>query len=192
MIYIYAVHKSIYKIKSKLKIVAAICLLFCLNNANAQNKKEESLIIESPDKAVKFYLQSNNGSLIYFVNFNNRPIIKTSGLGLTIDGKIFGEQTSIGKIEKYMIDETYPYRGVHSVAKNKCNGAKISINAKNNFIIEARVFNDGAAFRYIINKSDSSHIEKDNTEFIIPPGSAIVNAVFPVAPAFINQIIFKA
>ena len=61
---------------------------------------------------------------------------------------------SIGKITKTNIDETYSYRGVHSNAINKYVGAKISIGNSIPFQLEVKVFNDGVAFRYLVNNKD--------------------------------------
>lgn len=142
--------------------------LFFSINVFCQN---QSAIISSPDAAIKLLIEAKENSLFYSVFCNKIPVINRSNLGLIINGKSFGESASLGRVMQYKMDQAYPFRGVHSIAKNKCNGAKININAKHNFIIEARVFNDGVAFRYVINNKDSAIIEKDNTEFIIPNGS---------------------
>ena len=156
---------------SKLKIVAVLCLIFCLQNLFAQNKNPTSgIFISSPDGAIKFHLESKSGTLTYSIDFNKIPIIESSALGLMVKGNSFGDGTTIEKVERYNINETYPFRGVHCIATNKCNGAKMNINAKQNFIVEVRVFNDGVAFRYIIDNKDSSTIGKDNSEFVIPAG----------------------
>ena len=160
--------------KSKLKIVIALSLLFCVQNLCAQNKNSASgTLISSPDGAIKFHIESKSGTLSYSIDFNKVPVIELSALGLTVNGNSFGDGASIGSVSRYSINETYLFRGVHSSATNKCNGVKININAKQNFLIEARVFNDGIAFRYIIANKDSSTIEKDNSEFVIPAGSTI-------------------
>ncbi len=161
--------------KSKLKIVIVLNLLFCLHSVYAQNKKSTTgaLIISSPDGSIKLNIESKSGTLTYSINFNKTIVIESSALGLTVNGNSFGDASSIGNVVRYNLNKTYPYRGVHSRAINKCNGAKVSINAKQNFVIEARVFNDGVAFRYVINNKDSALIEKDNSEFVIPSGSII-------------------
>ena len=95
-------------------------------------------------------------------------------MGITINNILAGGKVIISKSSLYKSDETFAYRGVHSLAHNKCNGAKVAIISGNiPFVIEARVFNDGVAFRYIIENRDSSIIDKEETSFAIPAGSFI-------------------
>lgn len=157
--------------KIKSIIVAALFSMFYFHCANAQTTKP--ITVSSPDGAIKFYIESKNSLLTYAIEFNKIQIIESSALGLSVNEKLIAESSSVGSVSRYNINETYPVRGVHSIAINKCNGAKISIQAKQNFIIEVKVFNDGVAFRYIIDKKDSSTIGKDNSEFVIPSGSTI-------------------
>ncbi|QNK61828.1 glycoside hydrolase family 97 catalytic domain-containing protein [Pedobacter sp. PAMC26386] len=137
-------------------------------------RAQKTIIIASPDGKIHLLLQQKNGSLAYAVNFNKKPVIEYSHLGMIINGKLFGDQASTGEVEKYTINETYPYRGVHNLARNHCNGVKININAtESSFVLDVRVFNDGVAFRYLISNTNEAIIEKDTTEFVIPSGSLV-------------------
>lgn len=129
------------------------------------------VLISSPDTHIQLYIGTDdNGKLYYYIQFNNKAVIESSALGLTVNGYLI-DAGSLTNVVRYNLNETYPFRGVHSTAINKCNGAKINFSAKQNFTIEARVFNDGVAFRYIINNKDSAIVQSDNTEFTIPAGS---------------------
>ena len=130
--------------------------------------------IESPDKKIQFKIHQQNGKLQYAVNFNNNPVIEIATLGIQVNEILYGENAAIGKITTFKKEEIYDYRGVHSKAVNKYNGAAVNIiSATAAFILEIRVFNDGVAFRYIINKKDSSVITKEATNFLLPAGSII-------------------
>jgi alpha-glucosidase len=94
-------------------------------------------------------------------------------MGLVINGYVFGEELAIATMQRYKMNETYPYRGVHNKAVNKCNGGKIFMRSYFPFCIEVRVFNDGVAFRYITNSKGAAGVEKDLTEFVLPAGSII-------------------
>ena len=130
--------------------------------------------IESPDKKIQFNISLLNGKLQYAINFNSNPVIETSPLGIQVNDIFFGENAAIGKITTSKKEETYNYRGIHSKAVNKYNSAAINItSATAPFILEVKVFNDGVAFRYIIDKKDSSVITKETTAFLLPAGSII-------------------
>jgi alpha-glucosidase len=141
----------------------------------AQNKTASTPVqIQSPDKEITFTLSALGGTLQYSINYKNAPVINASRLGLVVNGKLSGENSSTGKVEKYKINDKYAYRGVHSTAINKCNGAKINITSiQSPFILDVRVFNDGVAFRYVVNNSGAATIEKDTTAFVIPAGSMV-------------------
>lgn len=129
--------------------------------------------ISSPDSRIKLLVEVKNGSVSYSVDFRRMKVIEPSALGILINGKLFGTAKGLGKVTYYKLNETYPSRGIHSTAVNKCNGAKIFINGAAPFILEVRIFNDGVAFRYLIGNKDSAIIEKDNTEFVLP-GTSII------------------
>ncbi len=132
-----------------------------------------SPVFYSPDGNIAFRLFCQNKKLIYTVEYNNTPVIEPSAMGLLVNEKPIAQNAVIGKITKQKADEEYAYRGIHTNAVNKYAGAKISINGSIHFQIELRVFNDGVAWRYLINNKDSATIEKDNTQFVLPATSVI-------------------
>jgi alpha-glucosidase len=131
------------------------------------------VIIKSPDGAIQFSVLNEKGNLTYAVNVNKKPIVEPSSLGLLINGKTVGENVTTGKINQKKVQQVYAFRGVHSMASNYYTDAKINFTGKTAFIFQVRVFNDGVAFRYIINNNDSAVIENDNTVFTIPQGSFV-------------------
>src|SRR5262249_13221364 len=83
--------------------------------------------IASPDGSVQCNVFSSDGVLRYEVSFKNKPVIEASPLSFTIDGAEFAAKASFGEIKTYRVNETYPWRGVHSTASNHCNGATIAL-----------------------------------------------------------------
>jgi alpha-glucosidase len=146
------------------------CFIFVtiVSFANDAIPFANSVSISSPDKRIKLVVEVSNGRLSYSIDFNKIKVIESSALDILISGKQSGSTTGLGSITYYKLNETYPYRGIHSTAVNKYNGVKISIRRDDPFLIEARVFNDGVAFRYVISNKDPVIIQKDNTEFVIP------------------------
>ena len=134
----------------------------------------DTTLIQSPDGTVHFKLFKQANQLSYAITFNGETIIKPSPFLMTVEGISITENITIAKTERYKINETYQWRGVHSKATNHCNGAKIFINNKQKWALEVRVFNDGAAFRLIIpGKQNESRIPGETTVFNIPSKSTI-------------------
>lgn len=134
----------------------------------------DSVIISSPDQSIRLQLHCKNGVLSYNIDFNQSHVILSSRLNMVLSGKSAEQNLSMVSVEKYKVNNTYPYRGVHSTAINKYNGVTIKITSGASlFRVEGRVYNDGVALRYLIENTDSAIIENDNTEFSIPAGSTI-------------------
>lgn len=159
------------KRNSILLLIGGLVFLKIAAFATINQPGGNSVIVLSPNNSIRFLVEVKNGSVSYSVDFNKIKVIEPSALGLLINGKLTGNEATIAKVTYYKLNDTYAYRGVHSVAINKCNAAKIFINGEAPFILEVRIFNDGIAFRYLINNKDSAIIEKDNTEFVLPAAS---------------------
>ena len=72
---------------------------------------------------------------------------------MNLDGYDLSSGVVFGNVDRYEIDETYPWYGANNTAANQCNGARISLQhdlSFTDYVLEVRVFNDGAAFRHVI------------------------------------------
>lgn len=157
--------------KSIRKLLWLFLVLMC---HNAQANAASPVVVKSPDGAVVLQVYSVDGVLMYRVNFNDRPVLEPSVLGMRMGTGEIGRKVVLGKAETYRISETYPWRGVHSVATNRCNGARIAVTEPGSqWKLEARVFNDGVAFRYVFPLSKGDSVTADNSTFVFPPGSMV-------------------
>jgi alpha-glucosidase len=133
--------------------------------------------VASPDGRVQLQLLlRDQGRLSYRVTFRQKPVIETSALGAVIDGVDLGQGVEVGKVDRYQLKEKYAWRGVHSEAINHCNGAQVSLkHAKSStaYTLEARVFNDGIAFRYIVPGDGKQRTPDEATGFTLPAGSVV-------------------
>jgi alpha-glucosidase len=133
--------------------------------------------VTSPDGKVQLQILSREQTrLSYRVTFKNQPVIESSTLGIVIDGVDLGQGVEIGRTERYRLNERYAWRGVHSEAVNQCNGAKLSLkHTKNNtnFTLEARAFNDGVAFRFVVPGDGKQRVPDEATSFTLPAGSTV-------------------
>src|ERR1700716_2639067 len=111
------------------------------------------VVVSSPDGRVKVHLLHQSEQLSYRASFKNHDVIETSQLGIIVDGVDLGHRVAVGTIDRYTLREKYPSRGGHSEAANNCNGARIGIKhvgSNTIYTLEARAYNDGIAFRYIV------------------------------------------
>ncbi|HEY0898907.1 MAG TPA: glycoside hydrolase family 97 protein [Sphingobacteriaceae bacterium] len=112
-------------------------------------------VITSPDKQIilKFEL-TGNGVPSYQLSFKNKPVIKSSTMGLEIkDGPSFLDGFSISDTKQATVDNTWnPLWGEQKTIRNHYNELLVTLSQKaqkDRFIrIRFRVFNDGLGFRY--------------------------------------------
>lgn len=138
-----------------------------------QSHKE---VIESPDKEIVFSLSAHQNRLYYQISYHGKTVMDSSLLGLITDHDVVNQGCVIGAVKKELIQETYPWRGVHSTAVNHCQDAKINILdslGHSAYQLEVRVFDDGVAFRYVVNSESATVVKEDQTEFNIPRGSEV-------------------
>jgi hypothetical protein len=111
--------------------------------------------IQSPDKnlSLTFALQ-NNGVPTYQLTYKNKPVIKTSKLGLeTKDVPSFMDGFTITKSDQSTFDESWnPVWGEQKTIRNHYNELLVTLVQKSlkdrSIRIRFRLFNDGLGFRY--------------------------------------------
>lgn len=143
----------------------------------SQRVKMEQVQVAGPDGNVKLTVLPNAERLSFTVTLGDTTVLEPSTIVMKMDGYDLSTGVVFGKVERYEVDETYPWYGAKSTAVNCCNGARISLQNDLSFIdyvLELRVFNDGAAFRHIIpGGKDTSRVPDEYTTFVIPAGSTV-------------------
>jgi alpha-glucosidase len=176
--------------RNNIFMIVVLVILLCLAEANpalgqrsrtssrrSQRVRMEQVQVASPDGNVKFTILPNAERLSFTVTLGNSVVIDPSTIVMILDGYDLSSGVVFGNVERYEIDETYPWHGAHNTAVNNCNGAKISLQhdlSYTNYVLEIRVFNDGVAFRHIIvGDEGESRVPDEYTAFVIPAGSMV-------------------
>jgi len=133
----------------------------------------ENQVVKSPDSKVSFHIFTKSDSLFYRVSYENKDVIETSPIRMSLDAGTITGKVKLGGADNYQVSEEYPWNGVHSVARNHCNGSRISVSrGALHYTLDVRVFNDGAAFRLIVpGKPDAKRIADESTVFRLPAGA---------------------
>ncbi|MDT8303611.1 MAG: glycoside hydrolase family 97 N-terminal domain-containing protein [Sedimentisphaerales bacterium] len=169
-------------------MAVVLAMVFCLAEANSvlgqrsrsrrsQRVRMEQVQVAGPDGKVKLTVLDNAERLTFTVTMGGITVLGPSTIVMNLDGYDLSTGIVLGDVERYEIDETYPWHGAKSTAINHCNGAKISLQHDLSFIdyvLEIRVFDDGAAFRHIIpGDENASRVPDEYTAFVIPESSAV-------------------
>jgi len=115
-----------------------------------------TVTIKSPDKNISFSLESSKNGLTYRVTYKGNVLIDNSRLSISFkQGGEFGHDVSLGKTVYKKIEEDYDLvvgrtSHVHSLSNEAMVPVMETGGSKRMLNIEIRVFDDGAAFRYVI------------------------------------------
>ena len=125
----------------------------------SQQVRMEQIQVASPDGNIALTILPNAERLTFTVTLGNTIVIDPSTIVMNLDGYDLSSGVVLGDVERYEINETYPWHGAHGTAVNQCNGAWISLKNDLSFIdyvLEIRAFNDGVAFRHVIPGDDDA------------------------------------
>jgi alpha-glucosidase len=167
-------------------LVIALCLAEAVpamgqrsrtSTRRSQRVKMEQVQVASPDGNVKLTVLPNAERLSFTVTMGQTVVIDPSTIVMNLDGYDLSSGVVFGNVDRYEINETYPWHGANSTAVNNCNGAKISLQhdlSFTNYVLEIRVFNNGAAFRHVIDGDENvSRVPDEYTTFVVPAGSTV-------------------
>jgi len=135
--------------------------------------------VASPNSAIKFDLSlRSENRLSYRVTLNGRPAIELSRTGIIVDGVNLGDGVSVSGVNRTKLDERYRTRGVHAVAVNRYNSAKVALvhqPSGTRYVMEVRTFDDGVAFRYVVPAAaaNAGRVPDEANVFNFPPRSTV-------------------
>jgi alpha-glucosidase len=134
-----------------------------------------SHIIESPDKQVRAALLQSGDRLSIAGLLCDKPFLKTSPLGVTVDGIDLGRSAAITGIERYRTDQTYDWIGNARSLRDESKGWKVSLQSEGHpgtWFLDLRAYNDGIAWRYIIPGKGKRKVTGEATSFVLPEGAS--------------------
>ncbi|MGF6928708.1 alpha-glucosidase [Chitinophaga sp. W2I13] len=147
------------------------CLLIILLLLPVQiAQATDTLLLQSPHKTLCTKLFTAHGALLYQLQAGKQWVIMPSRMGIRVNNKTTGvhvQQMTISRRE--IIRETHPTRLNAAVAKQEGIAYTIAIKEPGTtYTIECRMFDNGCAFRYIIDGTADKHVQEELTAFTVP------------------------
>lgn len=137
--------------------------------------------VASPDGKINTYLycDETTGRYFYSCAYNNEAVIHASLLGVMTETADFTKNLSIDNdsIRKSSGKDEYTLTGGKKLnISDEYNEISFDLsNDKGKITIILRVYNDGAAYRYIVgeNGADTGKIQKEAGEFVLPDDTVL-------------------
>jgi alpha-glucosidase len=132
--------------------------------------------VASPDGRVVIVIEVGDaGHLVWRATLDGKPAIDLSPLGIIVDGVDLGSGVQIRKADRYRVDETYSWYGVHRTGVNRANGARIVLRHRTSattYAVDARASDDAVAFRVVV-EGTGRRVPDAATSFRLPAGSIV-------------------
>ena len=162
-------------------VISAAALLLAAGAAAAQSGP---LTASSPDGLIRFTVFTDTrakpngagGQLVYDVTYRGQPLIQQSTLGLDIQNQpVLGTNVRIVTAKSGKIDETCDMQaGKAKTIHNVCHTLAIDLRENQppdrQLTLEVRVYDDGAAFRYVIPAQpglEELRLANEKTQFVL-------------------------
>jgi alpha-glucosidase len=128
------------------------------------------------------------GQLVYRVAYRGKPLVEQSALKFELEGRRpLGTEVRITGTAKSQGEDSYKLlAGKTSEVHDRYNALRVGVDQPGvipaRFSIEARVFNDAVAFRYVVPDQESIrtfHLTKESTEFRIAKDATTYSLILP-------------
>jgi alpha-glucosidase len=138
-------------------------------------------VLKSPDGNLEMTISADGGQLSYSVNYRGKPLILKSGMALDIQDQLnLGPNVRIVASRPGSVDETYNVlHGRSNPVRNVCHTVTVEVveqgRQARKMTVEARAYDDGIAFRYIIPEQPAIHelrLAGEKTEFQLAKDAA--------------------
>jgi alpha-glucosidase len=130
--------------------------------------------VKSPDGQIEMSISTDGGQLGYSVTYRGKPVIARSVLGLDIqEQRPLGPGLRVTASRPGSVDETYNMpHGKSNPVRNRCQTLAVDLEetgaAGRRMTLEARAYDDGVAFRYLLPDQaalKTIRIANERTEF---------------------------
>ena len=132
------------------------------------------MTVTSPDKGNSISLELNDdGTLYYSIRSHGLNPVEQSLMGMELTDSLFDFNSGLTRkvIRRSVIDESYSLpTGKTSLYINKANESVFSFKNRYGKILQVvcRAYDDGVAFRYIIESPAGIVVTRENTQFRLP------------------------
>jgi alpha-glucosidase len=134
------------------------------------------LELSSPNGKIGLQLSADRSAqLVYSVTESGRLRFGPARAGVTIDGVDLGAEVTLSAARTGAVSEVFAWRGNKTQGTNRCHTAEIPVRHQSglDWTLEARVFDDGVAFRYRVPGTGKRHVNGEATRWQLPQDAMV-------------------
>ena len=158
--------------KMRSLVLCGCVLVLAATQANAARN---TLKLKSPDGRIEMLLSVDAGHVSWQASMDGHAMLQKEPLDIHAAGDAIAGVIHFGKAQRYRIDDTYPWYGVHSMAEEHGRGLRVPFLGTSDataFTLDARAYNNGVAFRMILPGSEP-RVPQETVGFRPPVGSQV-------------------
>ena len=132
---------------------------------------ERQVDLSSPDGNLVLTVATTGPvGLHYAVRFRGKDVLSDSAMGLQLgDGRLLGPGMRVAHVERGSADSTWSNRfGKSLEVRDRYNSARLALKSDaGDLEVEARAYDDGVAFRYIVPSAGEIRVTRERTVFTL-------------------------
>lgn len=138
----------------------------------------DSVQLASPGGGVSAVITVDevSGRLTYSVSHGGNVVIEPSSLGIILGDHDLGGNTRIVEQSTYAVNETYMLHGARQQVENRAEGIVLSLESGEEgtpWQLEARAYDVGFAYRYIVPGAGKRLVHGEATSFVVPADTKV-------------------
>ena len=148
------------------------CLLIVLSFASRTYAQEKKFELSSPNGQLSVAVRLGD-QIEYTIAGNNKELLTNNRLALDVDGTVLGKNPQLQSAKKGQGDELLkPYISLKfATVRNKYNSLLLVF--KGNYAVEFRAFDEGVAYRFVLDKKGEVEIRNEALVLHFPENFAL-------------------
>ncbi len=152
----------------------AIALLLLLGSTviGSDDLRAQPHRVESPDGSIVAEVQTSGEQLTYSVTHDGQPIVEPSPISMTLAGRtVLGENPRVEETSTRSVDRVLEPVVPEKRAEVPTQFRELRVDFEKDFSLTVRAYNEGAAYRFETQRSDSITVETEHATVDLAEGS---------------------
>ncbi len=165
-----------------------ITLLIGLLAVTGVASRAGSYTIVSPDKLITVNVETGN-DLTWSISRDGQTLLEPSAIALDIEGAKVqpGIKPKVKKVSRSTVDRTLKAVVPTKFSNVRDNYNELILKMAGNYSVEFRVYNNGAAYRFVTNSKGVMTVNSETADFNMPDGTSAYWPYYNLRPNYMSS-----